>query len=204
MRARLAILIMAGSAALGGCAYGMGGYGSPFGGLSIGVGYGNGYGGYGYGRDCYDPYSPYGGYGYGGYDRYGFPYGGSGYGSCGYGYSPFGWYDGFYYPGSGFYVYDQYRRRHVWSDAQKRYWSERVERARRTDGAAAQPTREDWSGFRRQRTDRVSNQDRTVRSQRFERIRTQAEGRRVEREERTRTPARERSRDSDEPRTQPE
>jgi hypothetical protein len=66
MRARLAILL-AGAVALGGCAYGYGGYGSPYSGLSVGVGYGSGYGGYG-GYDSYYggyPYSGYGGYGYG-------------------------------------------------------------------------------------------------------------------------------------------
>jgi len=71
MRARLAILLGC-TVALGGCAYGYGGYG-PYGGMSVGVGYGSGYGGYGYGGygGCYDPYSAAGGYG--GYDYYGFP-----------------------------------------------------------------------------------------------------------------------------------
>ncbi len=60
----------------------------------VGVGVGNGY---------YDPY--YGsGYGYG----YGAGYPGYGYGS---GFNSYwGWNDGFYYPGTGYYVYDRYRR----------------------------------------------------------------------------------------------
>ena len=34
-----------------------------------------------------------------------------------------GWYDGFFYPGSGIYVYDRNRRPHVWSDGQHEHWS---------------------------------------------------------------------------------
>jgi hypothetical protein len=72
-----------------------GGYGRQ-GGISVGLG--SSYGGYGY---------PYGGYGYG----YGSPY--------------WGWYDGFYYPGTGFYVYDRFRRPYYWNDRYRRYWTER-------------------------------------------------------------------------------
>jgi hypothetical protein len=141
MRARLAILL-AGAVALGGCAYGYGGYGSPYSGLSVGVGYGSGYGGYGgYG-------SYYGGYPYGAYGGYGAPY--------------YGWYDNYYYPGSGSYVYDSYRRPHVWSDSQRRYWSSRRDRAldssrhhrsttrdRTTTTSKQTVLRENWSGFER-------------------------------------------------------
>jgi len=74
------------------------GYGyHPYGGVSVGVGYG----GYGYG---YDPY-----YGYGGYGAY----------------DPFGWYGDYYYPGVGIYVYDHHHNRHVWNDQQRRYWQDR-------------------------------------------------------------------------------
>jgi len=191
MRARLAILL-AGSMALGGCAYGYGGYGSPYSGVSVGVGYGSGYGypGYGYGGygsygnygygGCYDPWSGAGGYG--GYDPYGFPYGGYGYGSCGGSY--WGWNDGYYYPGTGYYVYDRYRRPHVWSDSQKRYWSERVEKARRTEGTSSRPLRENWSGFNRQRSERTTA-DRTVTRHDVQRSRTQSsDDRRSQRAER--------------------
>ena len=85
-----ALAIVAG-VGLSGCAYG------PYGGLGVGVGYGNGYG--------YD----YGNRYYGGYPlrlrrrlRYGYGYG---YGS------PYGWNDDYYYPGTGYYVYDRYRAR---------------------------------------------------------------------------------------------
>ncbi|WP_431358082.1 hypothetical protein [Sphingomonas anseongensis] len=159
MRARLAILL-AGAVALGGCAYGYGGYGSPYSGLSVGVGYGSGYGGYG----GYDSY-------YGGY-----PY--SGYGGYGYGAPYYGWYDNYYYPGSGYYVYDSYRRPHVWSDSQRRYWSSRRDRALDTTRNHRSTTRdrsstttskqtvlrENWSGFERRDGD-----TRKVRTDRRER-----------------------------------
>jgi hypothetical protein len=139
----LAAIAAVSGIALTGCAdmygpyggYG-GGYGYPYSGVSIGLGYGGGYGGYG---------SYYGGYG-GGY---------------GYGYvSPFGWYDDFYYPGTGIYVYDSYRRPRVWNDTQRRYWSQRTttwnrdgSRWQGRDGTwsrnGTRATRENWSGFNR-------------------------------------------------------
>src|SRR5687767_10969769 len=86
-------------------------YGYGYSGVS--VGYGSGY-------------SPYYGYGYG-YPRYG-------YSRLGYGYSPYwGWYDSFYYPGTGYYVYDRYRRPHRWSDSHRRYWTDRQRTFRRAD-----------------------------------------------------------------------
>ena len=122
---RTAAIALVAGLGLGGCAYGP--YGS-YGGL--GVGYGNGY---------YDPY--YGGGYYGaGYSRYG-----SGYG-YGYGAPYYGWYDGFYYPGTGYYVYDRYRRPHRWSDTQRRYWESRRNRYHRGDS----PTNhiiQNWADF---------------------------------------------------------
>lgn len=85
------------------------GYNGLYSGVSIGAG--NGY----YGDPYYGGYGGYGGYGYG-----------AGYG---YGMSPYGWYDGFYYPGTGFYVYDSYRRPHRWSDRHRRYWTQRREQS---------------------------------------------------------------------------
>jgi len=85
---------------------------SPYGYSGVGVGIGSG----GY----------YGDYGYGGY---GYPYGG--YGSYGYGYPAYGgWYDDFYYPGTGYYVYSRDGHRHRWTDAQRRYWESRRDRKR--------------------------------------------------------------------------
>src|SRR5215213_3699753 len=134
---RLPALVIAAGITLSGCAY------DPYGGLSVGVGYGSGYGGYGsygsnYGSYGYDPY--YSGYGYGGSSAYG-------YGS----YSPyFGWYDGFYYPGTGYYVYDSYRRPHRWSDRQQSYWTQR-QQAYRSSGTTTRRISDDWSDFRRDR-----------------------------------------------------
>lgn len=91
---RLAALALVGGISLGGCAYDTyGGYGGGYGPYS-GVSLGVGYGGgYGYGYD-------------GGY------YG-----------SPFGWYDDFYYPGTGFYVYDSYRHPRRWNERERSYWT---------------------------------------------------------------------------------
>lgn len=63
----------------------------------------------------------YAGNGY--YDDYG------GYGPGGYG----GWYNNFYYPGSGYYIYDRGGSRHRWDDGQRRYWESRRQ-ARGNDG----------------------------------------------------------------------
>ena len=40
-------------------------------------------------------------------------------------YSYYGWYDGYYYPGAGYYIYDSYGRRHRWSDRHRHYWEGR-------------------------------------------------------------------------------
>ena len=121
-----ALAIVAG-VGLGGCAYG------PYGGLGVGVGYGNGY---------YDPY-------YGG--SYGYPYG-SRYGYSGYGYgypygygSYYGWNNGFYYPGTGYYVYDRFRRPHRWTDAQRRYWER--QRGIATSSGGISRVVENWADF---------------------------------------------------------
>ena len=121
MRIPYISLLAAGALALGGCAdyYGLGG----------GLGYGSGYyGSYGYGS----PY--YGGYGYGSpyYSGYGYGYG-----------SPYyGWYDDFYYPGTGIYVYDTYRRPHTMTTRQRTYWTSRAPRTTTTVST-------NWSGFDR-------------------------------------------------------
>ncbi|MBB4632796.1 hypothetical protein [Sphingosinicella soli] len=52
----------------------------------------------------------YGGYGYD------YPYS-SGYGN--------GWYNGYYYPGNGYYVFDRAGKRHRWTSHQRDYWSKR-------------------------------------------------------------------------------
>ncbi|MEM8694957.1 MAG: hypothetical protein AAGE05_02925 [Pseudomonadota bacterium] len=90
--------------------------------------YGNRYVGDGYPAECYDKqgylypecedaaYVARNGYGYGSVfynNRFG----------------PYGWYDGFYYPGYSFYVYDRLGHRYRWRDNHRRHWEER--RARR-------------------------------------------------------------------------
>jgi hypothetical protein len=128
---RTAALAVAAAVGLSACTTGYG-----YNGVSVGVS--SGY---------YDPY--YSGYGYGGYG-YGYPRYGYGYG---YGINPYwGWYDGFYYPGTGFYIYDRYRRKHRWSDHHRRYWTDRRERAVRSS-TTTQPVviRENWGDFSRDR-----------------------------------------------------
>ena len=125
---RTAALALAAAVGLSACTtYGYGGY------SGLSVGYGDPYYGYGYGYPRY------------GYSRYG-------YSRLGYGYSPYwGWYDGFYYPGTGYYVYDSYRRPHRWSDRHRRYWTERQRTFRRTDSSDLREIRQNWSDFRRDR-----------------------------------------------------
>ena len=83
---------------LGGCMYGGTGY------------YGNGY--VNNSRyDC-DPYAPFD-------DYYACDYG-YGFANIGYG---GGWYDQFYYPGYGIYIFDRGGRRHAMRDSHRRYWA---------------------------------------------------------------------------------
>lgn len=87
------------------------------------------------------------GYGYSGVSvgaGYGGGYAPSYYGG-GYGYAPsyFGWYDNFYYPGTGVYVYDRYRRPYRWNDGQRAYWEGR--RGAWSGG----PIRDQWRGWGR-------------------------------------------------------
>lgn len=61
--------------------------------------------------------------------------------------SYFGWYGDYYYPGTGYYVYDRYRRPHRWNDGQQRYW---YDRGREWRG----DRRENWDNFGNRRGDR--------------------------------------------------
>jgi hypothetical protein len=91
------------------------------------------------------------GYGYGGVSV------GSGYYGGGYydpyyssGYYPggYGWYDGFYYPGNGYYVYDRGGRRHRWNDGQRRYWEGRRAERRDDRWRGTRPDDGRWRGTR--------------------------------------------------------
>lgn len=143
MRIPYISLLAAGALSLGGCAYGD---------LGLGLGYGDPYYGYGYGYGPYGGYGTYPGY-YGGFS-YGYPYGGFGYNMPYY-----GWYDDYYYPGSGYYVYDVHRQPHVMTTTQRRYWARRSPALRASTSTRVQPN---WSGFsRRSATERQSaRQDR--------------------------------------------
>jgi hypothetical protein len=136
---------------------------SPYGYSSVGVGVGSG----GY----------YGDYGYG------YPYG-----SYGYGYPSYGWYDDFYYPGSGYYVYSRDGHRHRWTDAQRRYWESRHDRnrdglrirQRSADTSVSQPAQTTQSTQIRRSSER--RPDRVERSQsRREGVRIRQQSRRDDR-----------------------
>ena len=118
-RIRTVLVALAATAGLSACAN-IG----PYGGVSVGYG------------------SPYGSYG-----SYGDPYG-YGYGS-GYGYLPashyYGWYNGYYYPGTGYYVYDPFGNRFRW-DPYRDYWE-----ARRPKDDSLRDVVANWSEFRRRR-----------------------------------------------------
>src|SRR3546814_3872443 len=81
--------------------------------------------GYGGGYACsadyydYDPYAYADGYGYDCYDSSDY---GSGFASIGFG---GGWYDDYYYPGYGMWMYDNYRNRHPLSGRYLGYWGGR-------------------------------------------------------------------------------
>jgi hypothetical protein len=133
---------------------------TPYGYGGVGVGYGSGYDGYG---------------------GYGYPAG-----AYGYGYEPYwGWYDDYYYPGTGYYVYDRYRRPYPWNDDHRRHWEGRRDHAMSTEEfrrrMETHRDEQNWSGFEQgptqvQRAQRVRQGDRAVtrversnRSQRVER-----------------------------------
>jgi hypothetical protein len=145
-RIRTAALALTAALGLSACTGYDDGYG--YGGLSVG------YGSVGYYDDYYDPY-------------YGGGYYGSRYGS----YTPYyGWYNNFYYPGTGYYVYDRYRRPHRWNDQQQRYWMDR-QRTFRNYGNRQEyrELRDNWQGFRQERRmdDRAFRQERRQDRQAF-------------------------------------
>jgi hypothetical protein len=82
--------------------------------------------------------------------------GGYGHGRPGYAYDaawgdPFwGWYGDYYYPGTGFYVYNVHHRRIRWNDDQRRYWEGRHNGWRGPAGSI----RRNWRDFNRNRAPR--------------------------------------------------
>jgi hypothetical protein len=90
-----------------------------------------------------------------------------GYGGVSYGYaSPYYcWYDNYYYPGTGYYVYERSGKRHRWSDRQRRHWQSRHGDRNRHDnwsGYHRGHDRDDRHGWNRggQRSDHRSSRDR--------------------------------------------
>lgn len=73
-------------------------------------------------------------------DDYGYGYGGVsvGYADGYYGDPYWGWNDDYYYPGTGYYVYDRGGVRHRWNDSQRAYWEHRRGNRR---------VQNNWSGY---------------------------------------------------------
>jgi hypothetical protein len=101
---------------------------------------------------AYDGYGSVGyGYGYGGYDPY--------YYDDYYPGSYYGWWGDYYYPGTGFYVFDRRGHRHRWNDDQRHYWEGRRHYRRDSDnrpnwggtnGGSQQQQQGNWSRGQRQ------------------------------------------------------
>ena len=120
--------------------------------------------------------STYDDYGYG-YSRVSVGYNSGGYcdpyfddcyygrGRSGYGDPWYGWYNDYYYPGIGIYIYDRSGRRHRWGDDHRRYWEGR--RGGYRDRNWNDRRWERWDGYRgdrsggnwRGRGDRSERQD---------------------------------------------
>jgi len=130
-------ITVAAATALGACGGYYNGYGGygGYGGVSVGVGT----------RGYYDPYG--GDWGY--------------YSSRPY----WGWYDNYYYPGAGIYIYDRDRRRHRWTGHHQRYWSDRQTywRSQPAFRQSRRQLRENWGDFRRDRGGEVRQERRAPR-----------------------------------------
>jgi hypothetical protein len=101
------------TASLGGCYYGdVNGYGSSYAGNDCVSRYGDTY-------YDYDPYAYDDGYGYDCYDSSDY---GAGFVNIGFG---GGWYDNYYYPGSGLWLFDSYNNRYPLRGQYLNYWGGR-------------------------------------------------------------------------------
>lgn len=131
---RIALLTL-GAVSLSACAYGVGDYGG-YGGVSVGVGSGGYAGGY-------DPYCD----AYSAWDSF---YGcdaGYGFGQIGYG---GGYWDNFYYPGYGTWLYDRPGgRRFAMQDRHRRYWGQQRWQYQQQRRANRQDFRQDRRDDRR-------------------------------------------------------
>lgn len=86
---------------------------------------------------------------------------GYGYGNIFYNsrYGPYGWYDGFYYPGHSFYIYDRLGNRHRWGDRHRRHWEDRRARRHARNDRRREARRDDRRAERR--ADRRGNRNGT-------------------------------------------
>lgn len=116
------------------------------------------------------------------YDDYGYGYDSGVRVSVGYGAPYYGWYDNYYYPGVGYYVYDRRGARHRWSNRHRDYWMPRRPRGARANWTSygyAVPRR-----FRDQRPPRADRDQRRGRVDRRDRRGDRYDGRRDRRGDR--------------------
>jgi hypothetical protein len=92
---------------------------------------------------------------YGAYP-YDYGYGGVGY-SAAWGDPYWGWYGDYYYPGTGYYVYDSYRRPYAMTTTQRQYWSSRSP-ALRTTSTTRTTMKPNWGAFNQRQTARADRQ----------------------------------------------
>ena len=64
----------------------------------------------------------------------------------------YGWYDDYYYPGTGTYVYKLYRKPHAWSSRQRTYWM-----SHQSSGTTKSAN---WTGFSHRSTTSSGTADR--------------------------------------------
>ncbi|WP_218135003.1 hypothetical protein [Parasphingopyxis algicola] len=143
-------LLFGAAAALSGCAI-YDGYGTGY--------YGDRYAGGAYPDECYDKQ----GYLYADCEDAGYiARNGFGYGSIFYHnrYGPYGWYDGFYYPGYSYYIYDRRGHRHRWGDRHRSHWEGRRHARGGHDGRQGYRRNRDGANRDQRRRGREGRRDR--------------------------------------------
>ena len=80
------------------------------------------------------------------------------------GYGGYGWYGDYYYPGTGYYVYDSYRRPYAMTTTQRQYWTSRSPALRTSIDRPATTIKPNWSAFNQRQTARRRRVRRAQRS----------------------------------------
>ena len=122
------------------------------------------------------------------YDDYGYPTTRVSVG-VGYGAPYYGWYDGYYYPGTGYYIYDRGGSRIRWTNRYRDYWvARRLHDRRYADNWSGYSAPHRYRGQPRYRDQRAYREDRRDRraDRRHDRRDDRWDGRRDAREDRAR------------------